>query len=55
MGRLLRHHRVARDDDGAIFAEYAFVLVAVAMVALVAAQLFGTRLLGLFTTIIAAL
>ncbi len=55
MSRLLRLHRHHGDDEGAIFTEYAFLLIAVAMVALVAVQLVGTRLLALFTSFVAAL
>jgi Flp pilus assembly pilin Flp len=55
MSRLLLRRHCQHDDEGAIFTEYAFVLLAVAMVALIAAQLVGTRVLTLLTSVITAI
>ena len=44
-----------RDDRGATMVEYGLVVAAIAIVALVGAQLVGTNLLALFNTIAAAL
>jgi Flp pilus assembly pilin Flp len=44
-----------QDDEGATMVEYGLVVSAIAIVALVGAQLVGTNLLGLFNSIAGAL